>query len=294
MTTNNNTNHTSSFDVNEFKRTLKYEATTSPQTIIQDMISLKEFDQEHETKIGIGTGIGVLGIVGIVIGAIALFNGQVPIAVIVGGIGIVLAVVGFSIKGINQDYDVDNRRYEIVSGLLKLLSKDMAGNETVTLSLDCRPHNHKSKLQRAGRVGHWNAKFFHDSWLTMQGRLLDGTRYTISLIEKQQDRHCTKRSASGKTKHKRKTKNASEAIVSLKIKKAPYAQNPNLALNIRKTLKLPQQTHFKTANFENEVLSLRTTTKSPWDVGMAGQLDGVNWIAMMFLSLYQVLHESKS
>lgn len=282
------------FDAENFKRTLTYKATRSPDAIIQDMAALKEFDEEYENKVGIWTGVGVLGSVGIGIGVICLFNEQGLMAFVVGGIGLLIAAIGFAIRGIQKDFDVDNRRYEIVRGLLRLLSKDMAADEKVTISLNCRPHNHKSKLQRVGKVGYWDTKFFVDHWLTIQGRLLDGTKFTITLIEKQQDRHRTKRSASGKTKHKSKTKRASEAIVSLKIKDGPYAPEPKLASQVKKTLKIPNRTHFKAANVKGGALSLRTTTNSSWDVGVTNQLDGVNWIAMMFLSLYRVLNESKT
>ncbi|MAD80757.1 MAG: hypothetical protein QGG71_24140 [Pirellulaceae bacterium] len=287
-----------SFDEAKFKRSLCYNVTSSAETVLTDMDFLRQFDIEQEKKSRLWLGVGWLGIVGIVIGAACFFGMQ---SVVLGGaagvLGLVTAIAGFSVRAIHGRLDLDDRRYEVVAGLLRLLSKDMADDAPVTVALDFQPHNHKKKLQRKGKVGYWNVQFFVDGWLTMQGRFLDGTKYTVTLIEKQQDRHRTKRSASGKTKHKHKTKNSSEAIISLKIKEKRYPQAQELYKTLNETLKLPSWVELKSVVAEGDVLTLRTTSRVTWDAPGPGEKaaarDGINWMAMMFLSLYRFLNNSK-
>jgi len=45
-----------------------------------------------------------------------------------------------------------------------------------------------------------------DPWLSLEARLADGTRVSVDLVDKVRDRTVTKKSASGKTKVKKKEK----------------------------------------------------------------------------------------
>ncbi len=302
----------STFDEAKFKRSLCYKASDCAKSVLTDMAYLRQFDDEQEKKARLGTWVGVIGILGIVGGGALLIIPNVEVfefgrpwrwgmgeiaAVAVGVIGLVAAIAGFSLRAIHGRLDLDDRRYEIVSGLLSLLSKDMAADAPVTVAVDFRPHNHAAKLLRRGRVGYWDAEFFVDRWLEMHGRFVDGTKYSVTVIEKQQDRHRTKISASGKTKHKYKTKNSSEAMVSLKIKQKRYPQAQELDRKVNQTVQLPPWVQLKSVGTEGELLTLRTTTNTKWDARGPGEKpatrDGVNWVAMMFLSLYRLLNDSK-
>ena len=114
--------------------------------------------------------------------------------------------------------DLDNRRHELATGLVRLVGAD----QPLTMVVDFREHDHEDHLQRKGKVGRWNAEFYVDQWLQLQGRLVDGTKFTIRLIEKQQLRRRQKTSASGRQKTKTKTKSSSEAILTLKVKGKRY------------------------------------------------------------------------
>ncbi len=118
------------------------------------------------------------------------------------------------------------------------------------------------------------------------------------MIEKQQNRQRTKRSASGKLKTKRKTKNASEAIVTLRVKEKRYpavaslTDAPDSAL-----IQLPPWVQVKSVGIEGESLTLRSVTKGGWNVSGPGfepaPNDGVNWVAMKLMYLYSLLNTAK-
>jgi hypothetical protein len=261
------------------------------------MAHLRQLDAIQEKKSLLWVSVGSIGLVLAGIGLMCALAGQTAAAVPILVIGVIVAIVGFSLRAIHGRLNLVNRRYEMVAGILALLSKDMAEDALVSVDLDFRPHNHPDKFHRQGKVRSWNVKFFVDCWLQVQGRFVDGTKYSISLIEKRQDRHRTKRSASGKIKNKSKTKNSSEAIVSLKFKQKRYPKASLLYERARETVQLPSWVGLKAIKTSADQLTLRTATQHQWEASGPDQqrvkLDGVNWIAMMFLSLYRLLNLSR-
>jgi len=286
-----------SFDVAEFKRSRCYKVDDTSDTIVADMVHLRLFNRAQKKTIRTWSWVGGLGIASTVAGIVILFAQMVIPGAVVGSIGLAAAIVGFSRRVINGRLKLDERRCELVAGFLFLLSKDMATDAQINITMDFRPHNHPDKLLRRGKVRYWDASFFLDRWLEVRGRFLDGTKYSITLIEKQQDRHRKKRSASGKYKNKHKTKNTSEAIVSLKIKQKRYPRTADSPGGIQDSMKLPPWVELKSADIEGDILTLRTTTKLGWDAVSLDESpperDGVHWIAMMFLALYRLLNDSK-
>lgn len=194
--------------------------------------------------------------------------------------------------------DLDNRRYELLSGLLQLIRTDMATDATLSLRMDLRPHDHKDKFDREGTAGVWDVKHFYDPWLELQGRLLDGTKFTLEMIEKQQNRFRWKQSRSGKWKRKSKRKNASEALLYLQVKGEKYPNLNVLANDIQDALKLPEWAAVKSVTAEADSLTLRVKCKVPWEAAQPNQspprCDGVHLTASMFLSLYQGLNLCKA
>jgi len=302
------------FDEAGFQKTLVYKGKSSPQTVIAQLSSLRSMDKKVEdTRKKFGT-LRTIGATLAVMGGVALFfvaNASHPSSLLVAFCVLLLAagVLMFILASIclskNTMQDVPDRRYEAALGILKLISKDLARDSLVDIRVDCRPHNHKSKKVRTGKVGYWNVKFHVDDWFLLQGAFADGTKFSIKLIEKHQDRSRKKRSASGKIKYKSKTKTASEAILRLKIKQK---KNPELsdgwqgrAKKKNHVVRLPTWTVQKSLDAQGDRLTLRSTTKSSWDaVNPANrgaskvQRDGVKWMAMMFMSLYGVLDAAKA
>jgi hypothetical protein len=237
-------------------------------------------------------------VLAMLIGIVCIVAEAVVVGCVVGLAGLILLITAISRKFVHKRMDVENRRYELAAELLRYLSKDMAPDAVLDGTIDFRAHNHKNKLQRSDKVGLWNAKFFVDPWMTLTGRLLDGTKFTITMIQKHQDRHRTKRSASGKTKHKYKTKASSEAIVALRIKPHRYPEVAALSGSVHPaTIRLPPGIQVKAFDANNESLTLRTTTTNNWKVYPRDQReksdDGVQWIAMQLMCLYGLLNNAK-
>ncbi|MGI9442076.1 MAG: hypothetical protein ACR2N1_06395 [Rubripirellula sp.] len=300
------------FDEAGFQKTLVYKSKSSPETVIAQLSSLRSMDkrvEEARKKYGIVRLAGGLAFVGGFLGILALDGLD---AGIVGLIVVLLLMVGGALAFIwgmyclnaNSMQDVPDRRYEAALGILKLVRKDLAQDSLVEIQVDCRPHNHKSKKVRTGKVSYWNVKYHVDNWFVLRGAFADGTKFSMMLIEKHQDRSRTKRSASGKIKHKSKTKIASEAILRFKIKPK---KNPDLrdgwqgrVKSSHAAVRLPAWTQRKSLDAKGDRITLRSTTKSSWDAvnraqqgATKVQRDGVKWMAMMFLSLYGVLDAAK-
>ena len=85
--------------------------------------------------------------------------------------------------------------------------------------------------------------------------------------------------------------------VRLKPKPSKHTQLDRLAPGVADAVQLPGWAALKSIEVEGGVLLLKASVKSDWSVpaarhGLPGR-DGVQLIAMMFLSLYQVVNLSK-
>ena len=284
-------------DLTKFKRTLLYQRHVPVDSVLADIKLLRQLDLDKEKKIRVWSTVAWIGVGVLVVGGVCFVLEMKAIATALLVVGLLLAIIGFVAYRIHGRLNLDDRRYEVVAGLLALLSKDMSDDSIVNVKLDFRPHNHRAKFVHRGKVGPWKAAFYVDKWLDVRGSLMDGTKYSVTMIEKQQDRSRTKVNARGKVKRKRKTKNSSEAIVGLKIKEKRYPNAHQSYGRIRNLIKLPPWVELKAIQADGDRLTLRATTKSTWDVAGPGKKrlsrDGVNWMAMMFLSLYRALNVSK-
>lgn len=281
-----------------FRQSLSYSSTAPPSDILRDIDTIRNLDAnaEHNNHFwNLVIGGCVLSILTAIPALVAEF---IVVGLFLGVAGLIGLCVSISRKVHNSRLDVPNRRYELVTEVLGYLSKDIGPDETVTVAIDFRPHNHKSKFDRQGKAGLWNVKYFVDSWLTLSGRLLDGTKFSISMIEKRQDRDRTKISQSGKAKWKTKTKVTSEAILQLKVKARRY---PNLSAFASTTdsnaFQLPPTIGVKAFFADDETLRLRTTSAQEWDVypikERPGKHDGVTWLATKLMTLYGLLNSAR-
>lgn len=295
----------------EFAESLQYRVRSPADRVLSDIDFLKKFDLVQQSKAKSWKQKAIYGVVGGLIGLVLVVIG-INVAAPLAALGAVAAIVGLGFAifaGVQASssgkLDLENRRYGLLEGVVRLVAADVGGDAPLGVSLDFRDQTHADKLQRKGKVGHWNAEFYVDRWLDLQGRFVDGTKFSVAMIEKHQKRHRKKRSRSGKIKHKSKTKHATEAIVSLKIKGKRYPQLTGQAKQVNQYIQLPPKATLKSIRVEGEQLVLRSTCEVPWSLKSMGQdgfaervrrgskLDGVNWIAMMLLSLYALLNESK-
>ncbi|MCR9197772.1 MAG: hypothetical protein NXI04_03915 [Planctomycetaceae bacterium] len=266
-------------------------------TVVATLKELETLDQAAEAGVKKWRTIGCLSIFGLV-GGVFLAAQEL---IVPGGIlmvaGVATAVTGLVKASQHGRLDVENRRYEFVAGLLDYLRRDIGKDESLFLQLDIRPHNDRSKFDRKGTAGRWKASFFVDPWLVLRGRLQDGTKFVVSMVEKQQDRHRTKRSASGKLKTKYKTKNASELVIALRPKPKRYPAAAEVVPPQDCDEALPAWATVKNLAVTNGVLEFRSTTKAGWHVTKetSGQRqDAVGWAASKLVYLYGLLHSSQA
>lgn len=288
------------FDLTAFRKSRVYTTRDTAANVAHDLSVIRRLDRRKE-KLQRQYEI-LAGIFGVLLAA------AFPLG---GGLGslwvwVVLAlsaflVIAFVLRAVHKSLNLENRRYELLDGLLRLLGADMAEDAAVDVALDLRAPNHKSKFQRKGQVkrkwgSSWNVNYFKDPWLRLRGRLLDGTRFQVLVTEKHQDRSRWKTSSSGKKKRKTKTKASTEAAVILRMKEGRYGPLDSFISELGGAVKLPPWAETKRLEGDSGSLKLESQTSAAWDVTRprtskpASGPDGVAWISMMFLSLYQGLN----
>ena len=87
--------------------------------------------------------------------------------------------------------NLDDKKYELMNKFIRLISVDMSASELLTARLIFGKHDRKEAFVKNGHVGYWNVDFFVNEWFTLNGRLLDGSKFSFSIKEKQQNRSRT-------------------------------------------------------------------------------------------------------
>lgn len=283
--------------LHQFEKTLIYDNTATAAEITQDLVSIHELDKSMEKSAKRFGCIGGLLVVSTV-AAVPLGISQPVFGIIwamltVGG-GITLLIKAY----FAHKQDVEDRRYELVRTIIDLLSRDTAPDTQFKVNLSLRPADRKANFQTKGKIGHWNYKLYHDGWLHLEVKLLDGTACRIQLTERRQKRHRWKRSRSGKSKLKTKEKSALEAAIRLKPKTEKYTKLSELGADARGAVQLPEWAMAKGLTVEDGGLMIKAATKTEWDAPKEGDRGtgphGVHLVAMMLLSLYQVLNLSRA
>ena len=295
-----------SVDITEFEKNFVYERTATISEVTADLQSIAQFDAHHERlkkKWGFAIAGSVLfGIVSFfVLAGSKQLERNSALAVIWLGLcfcGFVFCIVQYRK---HSKSDLANRRYELLEEVLRLLQRDSAQNEPVAVRLDLQRPDHKTKRTGEGKVGPWSVKYYADPWLDLSGQFLDGTSFHLEGLEKFQARHKTYRSRSGKSKSKSKTKSALQVTLSLKPSAKKYEAPEAIAATLEKTVQLPTWSHRKSVGLHKDRLQLTAQITADWHgKPLPPQPDGTtcasgpHLVAMMFLSLYQALNESRT
>jgi hypothetical protein len=292
-------------DLGRFNSTLVYSRRAPIGALLEDLAELRAFDGKQEKILRNWTIVAVVGLLG-AIASIILANSSVSpqassawfaMIVILG----MMTVVGFAVRVARSRLNLENRRYELAERIIRLLGRDSRHDAEVSLQIDLHRPNIKRKQVRTGKVGPWSVKYYSDPWLRVEGRLLDGTAYRLTAIEKHQLRSKTYVGRSGKMKSKSKTKSAAELIVGVKVKSRRYPELSKLGVKrARQVVQLPDWAILKAcqidapAGSDRATLILRSATKQAWSCDAKGEEEpptsGVRWFAMSILSIYQVLN----
>jgi len=273
----------------QLSSTRTYQGQLTKQELSQSLAALETLDKESEKKKQLGCLISLGSLFGSISGFVFAVPGQTPLlgwpVTLLGLAGLVWGLVQRSSAG---KTDFEDRRYQLLDRVTRLLGVDMSADSLLQVQLDLQPVDHSGKKVGKGKVGVWNVDYYEDPWLNIQGQLLDGTRFTAGLTEKYQYRHRKKYSASGKIKHKSKTKTALQAVVSVKPKEKRYPGAGQLGQQAHGAVQVPATAQVKSLSVRENVLALKTASRGDWTVDATTHL-----LSQMLLSLYQVLNLSR-
>lgn len=298
-------------DVDQFSNEPIYRATVPCPQIIEDLQQLVEFDALKEKHQARAAKVGILTLAA---GALCLFVGFIAmdgegVGMPLAWAGTALALVGigaFIVRARHQRLNLENRRYELASCLVGLLRADIAPDEPVTLELDLRPADHEDKYQNESKTrSGWNVKHYLDTWLSLQGRLLDGTHFRVEMTERTQERKRTKTNVRGKTKYQSKQKSDALLRVRLRVKPERYQHLGRLGHQAEGAVQLLKGTQLKELTVEADRVDMTLHLASPWSAGeepppgpgsgtRPAPLNGQRMVAMALLSLYQLLNLSRA
>jgi len=295
-----------SIDIAQFEKNYVYERTATIPEVTADLQTIARSDAHHE-KLKREWGYAIAGCVAVgfvsffILAGTNQFQKNNTFAVIWLGLcfaGFVTSIVYYRK---HSGADLANRRYELLEEVLRLLQRDSAANETVAVRLDLQRPDHSSKKTGDGKVGPWKVKYFTDPWLDLSGRFLDGTSFRLQGLEKFQARRKTYTSSSGKSKSKSKTKSALQVTLSLKPSAKQYENPEAIASKFEGTTQLPSWSDRKSVGLHKDRLQLTAQTSEEWhgkplpaNPDHNNYASGPHLVAMMFLSMYQALNESKT
>ncbi|GMU02437.1 hypothetical protein KH5H1_65570 [Corallococcus caeni] len=303
-------------DPSAFQKTYVYESRAPVAEVLADLKSLEELDAKAEQKrrtLWIAAwsllAFSILGcaLLSLAVGQLS-FEQQDALAgmpLLVGAASFVAGIVLFILRARAGRTDLDNRRYGLVATLLKRFQVDLDVNAPVDVKLDLAPRDEERKCVGKTRRGRWDCEDFTDAWLSLQGRLADGTHLHVSVVDHLQKRKRYGRSSSGKTKLKTKRKGKTLLQVGLRVKPERFPGLAGLRANAKQAARLPPGVALSRLDVAADRLSMRVVLDQEWSVlttkpappaGATPQgrvppapQDAARAATMMLLSLYQVL-----
>lgn len=274
----------------QFRKQLTYQDCTSGGVILQTLREIAEVDRWAQKQIKKFTfllfSFASLGFVTLLISSSLL---QLVV------LGFVIGGVLFSITRLAQlsRLDVPDLRHHLPRKILQLLNRDRNGATDVKIHLDFRSSTDPRKKVEEGphpyRRG-WKVKIFEDKWLTLSGEFLDRTLFDLSIAEVYKTSSGWKKSRSGKSKHKSKTK-FKGTFISLRLKYPPqkYGAAKVLKQEASEAIKLPGFANLKRIKVTDRAIFLAVKIGD-----RPSYIEGIyETISVMFLSLYQILNLAK-
>ena len=141
----------------------------------------------------------------------------IPLAVIF----LALTIFSFKKKGEFKSKDINDYLRKFFMPVLNIL-KEKAGEDTkMAAALDFRIPRKELK-PKTGKVGVRSYKSYHPNYIRSKVELLDGATLEFSVADQISDFSWSKRSASGKTKYKSKTKVVHQCLIKMTLPKSAY------------------------------------------------------------------------
>jgi uncharacterized membrane protein YfbV (UPF0208 family) len=285
-------------NLNVFHQHLIYETKASAETIHQDIEQIAILDREAELQVQkydryaryFGIGIFVFFILVFILLAIDI----IPLASIA-AIAFIISIAGISWTLIQRSkhkkFDLSNSRYEVLSDIIRMVSRDMSENEYISVRLVLSSPTHKNKLIQS--VPHpyqsgFKLDTFADEWLRIKGFFADKSYFDLIATETRITKHGWKRNARGKSKHKSKTKlKGMNLHLTIHYPLKKYGAIQAIDRDINDAFKLPNNVTLK--RLKRTAKNLTAIAYVPGDLAENRALI-YQTVTMMFLSTYQVLN----
>lgn len=242
----------------DFTQTLQYARTDAAAAIVQDLDQIGEYLQKKRQK---SQRYGWV----IVISGICLIISFPLLASPLSFLPLVISagVLAFAVYQCSRGVVTLRYRLGVCRQAIALVQRDLAPTD-LHLWLDLRhPCKHKQPVQSLPvQFSNMKRDFFADQWLDLQGDFLDGTQFALVATEFVVRKHGTKRSRSGKTKHKSKVKSKGiEVALVLHIPRKRYGAVDVLQQDAAEALQLPSPVVLK--NFKIKQNRLQVVAKLP-------------------------------
>lgn len=278
------------FNLKSFGKTLVYKGSPSAIQLQANFKQIAEQDKQAEKKRSrylIAACIFGFGAFFTIIWASSSFG--LTLASIFAAVAVITLILGIRWGRL----DIPDLRYKLPTRLVDMLGRDMVKGAAFDVRVDFSNPTHKNKQTAKapwpGRRG-WTQRTFEDPWLQLSGQFLDNTLFVLMLTDLTVVRSGSKRSRSGKTKYKKKTKpKGMEAKLLLKFPRKRYGAVTALQSDLEGAVNLPQSVMLKKIKVNDHQLLIKAKV-SPYGLDEDGLYQ---LFTQMLLSAYQVLNLSK-
>jgi hypothetical protein len=279
-----------------FAKDLTYQANTSVRQIFKDLKELAEIKQLAEQKAAYFRKLAIwswLGIVLIII--IGLFFPFLNSWRSLRGLGFFLLavlIVSAIFCSVKWNYyhrlKLRNERCELPKKIVSMVNRDRTPKSNVKIGIHFTPAGKMGKkiqtLPHPSKRG-WKLDIFEDQWLTLEGKFLDSTNFSLTLTDLNRRAYGT--NARGKSKSKNKPK-GTEINLKLSFPRKKYGSIHVIQKAAPEAVKLPEEVNLKRMKVTPKAIDL--TVNTPY---FSNYPEMYQTITMMFLSLYQILNFAK-
>ena len=289
-----------------FAKDLTYRADTSVRQIFKDLEELAEIKQLAEKKVAyfrtlaVGLWYGI--VLSIIVGFFAAANNIALLLFLtewmsVGFFMFLILIITAIFCSVKQSYynklKLRDERYELPKKIVSMVNRDRTPNSNVKIMIHFTPAGKMGKktqtlphpLIRIGRNPGWKLDIFEDQWLTLEGKFLDSTNFSLTVTDL--NRRAYGRNARGKSKSKDKPK-GTEINLKLSFPSKKYGSIHVIQKAAPEAVKLPEEVNLKRMKVTPKAIDL--TVNAPH---FFKQEEMYQTITMMFLSLYQILNFAK-
>lgn len=282
-------------NLESFRQTLVYDQRSTAKKLIADLILIEESDavaEEKQKKLGNILTIVVTGFF------LCLFVGISfrPLWILVAILTVPLVILTI-LWNRQKKRNISNERYEIPKLLIPKFLRDMQPDTAFHLAIDFS--NPKAKHKKVDTIPdprrpRWKIDRYTDPWLQLEGQFLDQTRFQVAITEFTIEKYGWKRSRSGKSKFKRKTKpKGLEVALSLQFSRNKYGAISMLQESLPEAIRLPNNARLKRLKVNDNRLLLAVKIPPASYARNADTQEVDHLVTQMFLSLYHGLNLAK-